>query len=348
MEEEKDSHSAEKEKQLLDEKKVLYRENQAANQKRTISLKNLDSNIKRNTSFIKKLKEKLGEEQKEALCQELQLLNLSRYVSEVVNAIAEAKLKPSDTGAAVKICSLLHQRYADFTLSLIPALTKHFAPQKPATLTEQERNAIFVRKRSSLRLLGELYLIGIYNDADVIFKILQELIHSEQSKDIKENRENGFQNLSLVVSFCRSVGEELIGLHSKKLAQQVQSKLVDANGEPISNAVNLSDNIKKNFVQLLNSYFDTASQWLIQEHKELRKRERENHHILETKGELNEANSQAYDKLRRSHEKLLTQVGQFGDLLDRDVPPLPGRKSSQCELSSIQRIQTQLVFKLQL
>ena len=34
------------------------------------------------------------------------------------SAITEAKLKMSDVGCALHICSLMHQRYADFTKTL--------------------------------------------------------------------------------------------------------------------------------------------------------------------------------------------------------------------------------------
>jgi hypothetical protein len=37
----------------------------------------------------------------------MQTLNLSRYVSEVVAAIAEAKLKNTDVGAVVQVCMAL-------------------------------------------------------------------------------------------------------------------------------------------------------------------------------------------------------------------------------------------------
>jgi len=58
-------------------------------------LKALDSSIKRNTAVIKKLRV-LGEDSKEELLRDLRGLNLSRYVSEAVSAICEAKLKSSD------------------------------------------------------------------------------------------------------------------------------------------------------------------------------------------------------------------------------------------------------------
>lgn len=47
--------------------------------------------IKRNTAVIKKLKQ-INEEQKEGLLEELRVVNLSKFVSEAVTAITDAKL----------------------------------------------------------------------------------------------------------------------------------------------------------------------------------------------------------------------------------------------------------------
>ena len=65
-------------------------------------LRTLDSSIKRNTAVIKKLKQ-INEEQKEGLLEELKAVNLSKFVSEAVAAICEAKLKTSDINAAVQV-----------------------------------------------------------------------------------------------------------------------------------------------------------------------------------------------------------------------------------------------------
>lgn len=59
--------------------------------------------MKKNTAFIKKVA-KISEESKDKICAEMLTLNLSRYVSEVVIAIADAKLKSTDVGAAVQVC----------------------------------------------------------------------------------------------------------------------------------------------------------------------------------------------------------------------------------------------------
>lgn len=65
----------------------------------------MDSSIKRNTAVIKKLKQ-INEEQREALMDELRGVNLSKFVSEAVTAICDAKLRSSDIQAAVQVCSL--------------------------------------------------------------------------------------------------------------------------------------------------------------------------------------------------------------------------------------------------
>jgi len=119
---------------------------------------------KRNTSFIKKLR-LLNEDQRESLCLELQQLNLSRYVSEVVNALAEAKLRASDVPTAVAVCSLLHQRYGEFAALLVPSLVTIVAG-KP----EKEPQ----RRRTALRLLaGEcLLLVVVVVVVVVLFPLL--------------------------------------------------------------------------------------------------------------------------------------------------------------------------------
>lgn len=66
-------------------------------------LRTLDSSIKRNTAVIKKLKQ-INEELREGLMDDLRGVNLSKFVSEAVTAICEAKLKSSDIQAAVQVC----------------------------------------------------------------------------------------------------------------------------------------------------------------------------------------------------------------------------------------------------
>lgn len=55
----------------------------------------LDSSLKKNTAFVKKLKQ-FTAAQLETLIKDMSSLNLTKYISEVSAAIIEAKLKMSD------------------------------------------------------------------------------------------------------------------------------------------------------------------------------------------------------------------------------------------------------------
>lgn len=69
----------------------------------------LKSDLKKTTAFTKKVKA-LSEDQRASLDKDVDALNLSRYVSEVVDAVAENRLKNADVPVAVHLCCLMHQR----------------------------------------------------------------------------------------------------------------------------------------------------------------------------------------------------------------------------------------------
>lgn len=73
----------------------------------------LDSNLKKNTTFVKKLKT-FAASQVDGLLKDLSSLNLTKYISEVATALTEAKLKMTDINGAIQLCSILHQTYSEF------------------------------------------------------------------------------------------------------------------------------------------------------------------------------------------------------------------------------------------
>lgn len=83
-------------------------------------LRTLDSSIKRNTAVIKKLKQ-INEEQREGLMDDLRGVNLSKFVSEAVTAICDAKLKTSDIQAAVQVVNGIScpQSYLEKSLNFL-------------------------------------------------------------------------------------------------------------------------------------------------------------------------------------------------------------------------------------
>ncbi|QHO01576.1 Regulator of nonsense transcripts [Arachis hypogaea] len=169
-------------------------------------LRTLDSSIKRNTAVIKKLKQ-INEEQRETLMDELRSVNLSKFVSEAVTAICDAKLRSSDIQAAVQVCSLLHQRYKDFAPCLIQGLLKVFSPGKPGDESDADRNLKAMKKRSTLKLLLELYFVGVIDDGNIFMNIIKDLTGMDQLKD----RDAAQTSLTLLSSFARQ-GRIFLGL----------------------------------------------------------------------------------------------------------------------------------------
>ncbi|XP_076913887.1 regulator of nonsense transcripts UPF2-like [Bidens hawaiensis] len=271
------------------------------------ALRTLDSSIKRNTAVIKKLKQ-INEEQRESLMDELKNVNLSKFVSEAVAAICDAKLKSSDIQAAVQVCSLLHQRYKDFSPTLVQGLMKTFFPGKSAEDADADRNLKAMKKRSALKLLLELFFDGVIEDASVFVTIIKDLASLEHLKD----RDLAHTNLSLLASFARQA-RYFIGL------PHAGEDLV----EEFLKGLNITADHKKVFKKAFQTYYDAAAELLRSDHTSLRQLEHENAKVLNAKGELSEENASSYEKLRKSYDQLYRGVSALAEALDMQPPVMP-------------------------
>ncbi|KAL8162192.1 hypothetical protein V2J09_013681 [Rumex salicifolius] len=270
-------------------------------------LRTLDSSIKRNTAVIKKLKQ-ITEEQREGLVDELRGVNLSKFVSEAVSSICEAKLKSSDIQAAVQICSLLHQRYQDFSPTLIQGLIKVFSPGKSVEDMETDRNSKAMKKRSILKLLLELYFVGVVEDCSIFVNIIKDLTSVDHLKD----RDSAQTNLSLLSTFVRQ-GRVFLGLPLSG---------PEAN-EEFFKGLNITADQKKFFRKAFNAFYEAAVEALQAEHASLRQMEHDNSKILNAKGELSDENVSSYERLRKSYDQFFRGVSSLAEALDTQPPVMP-------------------------
>ncbi|KAG2309322.1 hypothetical protein Bca52824_029070 [Brassica carinata] len=268
-------------------------------------LRTLDSSIKRNTAVIKKLKQ-VNEEQREGLMDDLRSVNLSKFVSEAVTAVCEAKLKTSDIQPAVQICSLLHQRYREFSPSLTQGLLKVFLPGKSSDELDAERNSKAVKKRSTLKLLLELYYVGVIEDSNIFINIVKDLTSPEHMKD----RDTTQTNLSLLSGFARQ-GRVFLGLP------------ISGQDEDFLKGLDVTADQKKNFKKAFNSYYDSLADLLQSEHKSLQQMEKENAKLVNAKGELSEDCASSYEKLRKSFDHLYRNISSLAESLDMQPPVMP-------------------------
>ena len=99
-------------------------------------------------------------------------LTLEKYLAELIVSLTETRFKSaSDAQAGADLISSLHQRfYPEFSKDLMPAIYRAFATavpvyaqDLPSDQVDKEETVRIGKLRSALRLVIELYLVGLYH-----------------------------------------------------------------------------------------------------------------------------------------------------------------------------------------
>ena len=138
----------------------------------------MDSSLKKNTAFIKRLRTAITAAGTATFLQEIRSLSLQKYLSEVISASYEGltKLKtPGDVAAGVEIISALHQRFgpAEYTCYLgwligrgLSTLDKGHLKTLGQEAREKEEKERLTRHRTLLKVATELWLVGLLRSLD--------------------------------------------------------------------------------------------------------------------------------------------------------------------------------------
>ena len=138
----------------------------------------LDSSLKKNTSFIKRLRTAITASSTATFLLEIASLSLHKYLSEVISASYEGlcKLKtPGEISSGVEIISALHQRFgpAEFTSFLGWLIGRGLSTPDKSQLKsltqetrEKEEKERLVRQRVLLKVVTEFWLVGILRSLD--------------------------------------------------------------------------------------------------------------------------------------------------------------------------------------
>ncbi|KAG5983843.1 hypothetical protein E4U55_006993 [Claviceps digitariae] len=138
----------------------------------------LDSSLKKNTAFIKRLRTAITAATLSTFLQEIRTLSLHKYLSEIIAACYEGlcRLKsPGEIDAAVEIVSALHLRFGptEFTEYLAWLLGKGMTTPDKGVLKsltlearEKEEKERIIRQRALLRVITELWLVGVLRTLD--------------------------------------------------------------------------------------------------------------------------------------------------------------------------------------
>lgn len=171
-------------------------QNAAASRPTDSHFSKLDSSLKKNTAFVKKIKN-FSSSQVDSYLKDMSGLNLSKYISEIAAAIVESKLKMTDVPGAVKMCSILHQTYVEFSQHLFENWQKNLA------LKEKIPNPS--KLRVDIRFYAELLQAGIFankNALNLLGSVLTTLINMDKEEHY---------NIAIVLSFCKHCGDDYAG-----------------------------------------------------------------------------------------------------------------------------------------
>lgn len=142
-------------------------------------------------------------------------LNLTKYISEIAAAIVEAKLKMIDVSPAVKLCSILHQTYAEFSQHLFENW------QKALAFKVGEKVANPSKLRVDLRFYAELVSCGLFSNKNA-FTLLGNVLTMLIGMDKEEHF-----NISVILTFCKHCGEDYAGRYLVFLVFQNFRKLAN-------------------------------------------------------------------------------------------------------------------------
>ncbi|KAJ1551612.1 hypothetical protein HK096_006863, partial [Nowakowskiella sp. JEL0078] len=249
----------------------------------------------------RQVKTSLTQDQFTSLSKELLSLKLEKYISEVVTSISEAKFKKSsDVFAAAEICSLLHQRYAEFTPLIVSTLVKQLAPAAPpvsglsAEQKEKDDADRIARQKNSLRLLCELYLVGIAQDTphakeSLITQILKDLLIPDREKLV---------NLQLALVFAKFLADPFILKEN-----DVECELVTMP-------------VRESTTSIITEYYKAISKKLVKEHQRVRMIEHTNQEHLMRDGKIHETKQERLEKATKTYEKLFSVAQTISEILN--------------------------------
>ncbi|KAI0482879.1 armadillo-type protein [Xylariaceae sp. FL0804] len=333
----------------------------------------LDSALKKNTAFIKRLRTAVTPATQNTFVQEIRSLTLTKYLSEVISACYEGLCKLKTQGeidAAIEIVSALHQRFgpAEFTEYLGWLLGKGMAtPDKSLLKTlapevrEKEEKERLVRQRALLRVITELWLVGVVRTLDDVrpddatrgatgknaeLKIKSassakgggaEPFPLEVLKDLL-GHDRDHVNLPLLVIFVKSFSWDVLGVKStgaegrKAVEEDGATKSTDPAAERsdgLNEGNGSSDDpplsgpeIQERFKNILKRYFEDVKSHLLRDQKNIAAQRGRNSEAYVKSGEVFEDRQANFEKQLKAQERLASNAQVIADAIGAEMPDL--------------------------
>ncbi|CAD6985898.1 unnamed protein product [Tilletia controversa] len=291
----------------------------------------LDSSLKKNTAFVKRVKQGLGLESRDAALKDIATLNLDKYVEEVVQMVPDGLSRCSslkDYLAAAEVLTALHKRFGPSALSvpLTELLGSLLSPPSKAVLQatsaeqrERDEASRVQRQKGLLRVVAELALVQLLGSVDKqrsehasidwLFKIIKDLLSND--------REHA--NIPILTTLLKALGATLLSPANAPAPTPAEAQ-AEPSADQLPELVTLEQ--KDKLQKLLATYFETLRRRIVREHERLQEQDRRNHEAYIRSGEIFEDRQQTFEKTTKTFEKLLDSARQLAELLDLPMPKL--------------------------
>lgn len=324
----------------------------------------LDSSLKKNTAFIKRLRTAISAATLSTFLQEIRTLSLHKYLSEIISACYEGlcRLKtPGEIDAAVEIVSALHQRFGptEFTEYLTWLLGKGMAtPDKSvlktlaADVREKEEKERITRQRALLRVITELWLVGVLRTLDDATKPDDatkgatgksvELKTRSSSKPgasadpfplevlkdlLGHDREHA--NLPLLVIFVKAFSWDILGVRATTTPEGRKPGEDDASPAREESAESSVEDqpftppeLAEKFKEILKKYFDDVANHIVRDQKSIHSQARRNAEAYVKSGEVFEDRQANYEKQVKAQDRLVANAQVIADVIGAEMPNL--------------------------
>ncbi|KAH8889791.1 ARM repeat-containing protein [Thozetella sp. PMI_491] len=330
--------------------------------------KSLDSTLKKNTAFIKRLRTAVSAATLNTFLQEIRTVSLHKYLSEIISACYEGlcKLKsPGEIEAGVEIVSALHQRFGpgEFTENLGWLLGKGMAtPDKgylkalaPEAREKEEKDRI-VRQRVLLRVVTELWLVGLLRTLDDVARPDDTKGATGKTTELKprastkgggaepfplevlkdllgHDREHA--NLPLLVIFVKAFSWDILGVKAagvdgrKTVEEDGATKASDGAGLGDSGSGDATDDppftppeLQERFKNILKRYFEDVKNHLVRDQKAIFNQSRKNAEAYVKSGEVFEDRQANFEKQVKAQERLVANAQVIADVIGAEMPDL--------------------------
>ncbi|KAF2860453.1 ARM repeat-containing protein [Piedraia hortae CBS 480.64] len=331
----------------------------------------LDSNLKKNTAFIKRLRTAITPTGAGQFLLEVKSLSLHKYLTEIVSACYEGLTKLKTAGeisAGVEVVSALHQRFGpdEFTKYLAWLVGNGLLPHDkaqlkalPAEVREREEKERIMRQRNVLRMATELWLVGVLKGVNDVAKP-EEATRQGKNNNLTPRKANGVLaeqpdtdplplealknllnhdrdliNLPLVVTFVKSFAWDVLGSSLRKDG----SKLSDGPTEIAQNSPNdnplTPPDTQKRFKNVIQRYFEQVLLYVAKDKDNLTAQGKRNAEAYVRSGEVFEDRQASYERATKAHEKVVTSAQVLAEALGAEMPDLTEKDAAEANSESV-------------